>query len=93
MAESTNCTGATNLIAVYPILYGGKLYKVGDKLPTHDADTVNDWLEAKTAVWKEDSKSYVKTESASAQAGITGTTESNEEVLPGKVPAKKSRKK
>lgn len=40
------------LIAIYPILYRAHQYKVGDELPTQDAEMVKAWLEAHTAEWK-----------------------------------------
>lgn len=40
------------LIAIYPILYRAHQYKVGDELPTQDAEMVKAWLEAHTAEWE-----------------------------------------
>lgn len=41
------------LIAVYPILYHARQYRVGETLPTNDADMVAAWLEAGTAKWRD----------------------------------------
>lgn len=40
------------LIAIYPILYRAHQYKVGDELPTQDAEMVKAWIEAQTAEWE-----------------------------------------
>lgn len=42
---------AAVLMAVYPILYLSKQYRVGDILPAGDPEMVDAWLEAGTAAW------------------------------------------
>lgn len=39
------------LIARTAILHNGKMYKIGEELPTNNPQYVEAWLSAKTAVW------------------------------------------
>lgn len=45
------------LIALYPILYEAKQYKIGDELPTNNNSITEKWISAETAVWKDEEKS------------------------------------
>lgn len=56
------------LIAIYPILYRAHQYKVGDELPTQDAEMVKAWLEAHTAEW-EGGKGPMETAAEAEEAG------------------------
>lgn len=40
------------LIAKRPILYRGRMYEPGDKLPANDGMMVNAWIKAESAEWK-----------------------------------------
>lgn len=40
------------LIAKRPILYRGRMYEPGDKLPADDGMMVDAWIKAESAVWK-----------------------------------------
>lgn len=39
------------LIAAMPILYRGRMYQTGDRLPGDDANMVEAWLRNKSAKW------------------------------------------
>lgn len=45
------------LIALYPILFEAKQYKIGDELPVNNNEMTEKWISAETAVWKEEEKS------------------------------------
>lgn len=42
------------LIATFPILLGNKQYEPGEELPTSNPSSVAAWLEAGSAVWKDE---------------------------------------
>ena len=94
------------LIAKTSILFESKLYRVGDKLPTHNATMVEAWIKAGTAVWVEKTVSTenpvseqkpVKAKPRTAEPGLAGQAVSSEsetgEDLVGKVPKTASRSK
>jgi hypothetical protein len=49
-----------NLIAKRDILFDGKNYKSGEKLPTYNADMLKLWLELGSALWDEDKTDKVE---------------------------------
>lgn len=75
------------LIAIYPILYRSHQYEIGEELPADDSEMVQAWLDAKTAVWQDDT-SQVKAKPVTAQAGLAGQSPNGEtdENLVGRVP-------
>lgn len=70
------------LIAIYPILYRAHQYKVGDELPTQDAEMVKAWLEAHTAEW-EGGKGPMETAVEDEEAGAEGPEEKAAEAQSG----------
>ncbi len=97
IGEDESCTGATEkqiLVATYPILFESHQYKPGDKLPTHNLEMNEAWLEAGTAFWISEDKKATKAVPASAQAGLAGTSiPASEEALIGRVPTSGTRAK
>ena len=85
------------LVAVRPVLYLSKQYRAGDELPTSDSAMVTAWVNAGTAVWKEEAAAAAtKAKPAAAKAGMPGKSSSGDpDDLAGEVPAraKRSRKK
>lgn len=75
------------LIAIYPILYRSHQYEIGEELPADDSEMVQAWLDAKTAVWQDDT-SQVKAKPVTAQAGLAGQSPNGEadENLVGRIP-------
>lgn len=75
------------LIAIYPILYRSHQYEIGEELPADDSEMVQAWLDAKTAIWQDDT-SQVKAKPVTAQAGLAGQSPNGEtgENLVGRVP-------
>ena len=75
------------LIAIYPILYRSHQYEIGEELPADDSEMVQAWLDAKTAIWQDDT-SQVKAKPVTAQAGLTGQSPNGEadENLVGRIP-------
>lgn len=74
------------LIAIYPILYRSHQYEIGEELPADDPEMVQAWLDAKTAIWQDDT-SQVKAKPVTAQAGLAGQSPNGEtdENLVGRV--------
>ena len=84
------------LIATHPILYQSTQYEVGQSLPAHDPDMVQAWLDAGTAVWKEDEQEAgAKAKPAAATAGLAGESKNGEtaENVVGRVPKTPARNK
>lgn len=88
------------LIATFQILYKNKQYEPGAELPTSDASSVEAWLEAGSAVWKDDEdetdgtrrpKARSLTAPAGAEGIATPATGPAGTDLVGKVPDKKAR--
>lgn len=89
------------LTAVSPVLFENADYKPGDKLPTHDAEFVELWIENGTAVWKdteesteEPRKREVKARQLTAPTGLSGDacpSAGPEQDLAGKPPSRKVR--
>lgn len=75
------------LIAIYPILYRSHQYEIGEELPADDSEMVQAWLDAKTAIWQDDT-SQVKAKPVTAQAGLAGQSPNGEadENLVGRIP-------
>lgn len=75
------------LIAIYPILYRSHQYEIGEELPADDSEMVQAWLDAKPAIWQDDT-SQVKAKPVTAQAGLAGQSPNGEtgENLVGRVP-------
>lgn len=88
------------LIAKAPILFESKIYEVGEELPTKNPQIVEAWVEAGTAVWKENDMSEeepVKARAATAEPGLAGQalvseSETSEDLV-GKVPKTTARTK
>ena len=83
-----------------PILFESKIYEVGAELPTKNPQIVEAWLDAKTAVWKDDEvpeEKTVQVRPATAEPGLAGQAISSEseagEDLVGKVPKTVARTK
>ncbi len=75
------------LVAVYPILYGARQYKVGDELP--DSEMKQTWLDAGTATLVEDEPEAPapRAQMLTAQPGQIGISNSgNEDDLAGRIP-------
>ena len=75
------------LTAIYPILYRSRQYEIGEELPADDPEMVQAWLDAKTAVWQDDTP-QAKAKPVTAQAGLAGQSlngETDENVV-GRVP-------
>ena len=75
------------LTAIYPILYRSRQYEIGEELPADDPEMVQAWLDAKTAVWQDDTP-QAKAKPVTAQAGLAGQSlngEADENVV-GRVP-------
>lgn len=87
------------LIARTAILYNGKMYAIGEELPTNNPQYVEAWLSAETAVWKdaEEVTAPVKAVARTAEPGLPGKAVASESEdgndLVGKVPKTAARKK
>ena len=85
------------LIAVNPILYLSRQYKVGDEIPASDPVMVQAWLEAGSAVWEsgEAPKKKPAANPVTADPGLPGEAAASEskDNLVGKVPKTSARKK
>ena len=84
------------LVARVPVLYLSRQYKVGDELPVGDADMVQAWLDAKSAVYASgEAKKAPTAKPATAEPGLPGKAAASEtgDDLVGKVPKTNSRKK
>ena len=86
------------LVAMYPILYQSRQYKVGEILPANNHDMVEAWLEAGTAKWiADETNNKAKAQPRTAEPGQPGeavASESEEgDNLVGKVPKTEGRRK
>lgn len=76
------------LIAVYPILYLAKQYKIGEKLPANDPEMVQAWVDAGTAVWTSEREGRPKAKPAAAglfgRAAFSGSEDGDN--LAGRIP-------
>lgn len=94
----SNCwVKAMKLVAVSPILYQNKQYRIGDILPL-DTDMQELWIDCGSAVLKEEAEikgKAVKARSVTAQAGLFGTAVNSESVenLVGRVPDTERRRR
>ena len=63
------------LIARTEILYNGKMYNIGEELPTNNPQYVDAWIEAGTAVWEgaEKAPSDTENEETDTENGETDT--------------------
>ena len=94
--EETEEGGSKVLVAVYPILFLSRQYKVGELLPTNYPNMVEAWLAAGTAVWKDsEAPKAVKASPKTAEPGLPGAAVASEteDNLAGKVPKTAARKK
>lgn len=82
-----------SLIAVKPVLYLSRQYRIGEELPANDARMVALWLKSGAAVEKEAStEAAPKAKPAAARAGQTGKSETEDpDDLAGVVPARSKR--
>ena len=85
------------LVAMRPVLYLAHQYSAGDELPVNNPEMTAAWLEAGSAMWKEDATDAVpapkaKARPAAAEPGKEGRTDSGTE-LQGKVPKTPGRQK
>ena len=55
------------LVAMRPVLYLAHQYSAGDKLPVNNPEMTAAWLEAGSAMWKEDATDAVPAPKAKAQ--------------------------
>ena len=86
------------LVALHPILYLSRQYKVGETLPANDPVMLEAWLEARTAAWVEEAVAAPSTaKPRAAQAGLPGDAVSSDaedgENLAGRVPGTRARRK
>lgn len=86
------------LVAMYPILYQSRQYKVGEILPANNHDMVEAWLEAGTAKWiADETNNKAKAQPRTAEPGLPGEAVASEsedgDNLVGKVPKTSSRRK
>ena len=87
------------LTAKQSILFEGKIYAPGDKLPAHNASMVEAWLAAETAVWNDDATTDIKTKAKprTATPGLSGVAVASDsedgENMVGRVPNTTRRKK
>lgn len=61
------------LVAKLPILYRSNLYEVGDKLPADNQSMVDAWVDAGSAVWKDEDEGKAKTPKAKSVTAPLGT--------------------
>ena len=86
------------LVAMYPILYQSRQYKVGEILPANNHEMVEAWLEAGTAKWiADETNNKAMAQPRTAEPGLPGEAALSEsedgDNLVGKVPKNSSRKK
>lgn len=85
-----------NLIATRSVLYRSIQYSVGDALPADNQAMVDAWLDAGSAVWKdedEETKTPPKAKRATAPPGTTGiSSDGDPEARVGRLPDKPERK-
>lgn len=86
------------LVAMYPILYQSRQYKVGEILPANNHDMVEAWLEAGTAKWiADETNNKAKAQPRTAEPGQPGEAVASEsedgDNLVGKVPKTSGRRK
>lgn len=84
-----------DLIALRPILYLSRQYKVGDKLPANNPNMVQAWIDAKSAAWVSGRKELQIAKPVTAEPGLSGRAFVSETGtnLVGKVPGTDSRRK
>lgn len=79
-----------------PVLYLAHQYSAGDDLPVNNPEMAKAWVEAGSAVWKEDDADVpaakMKARPAVAEPGSEGRTDSGTE-LQGKIPKTPGRQK
>jgi len=82
------------LIAVYPILFESRQYNPGDRLPAHNRDMNEAWVENGAAKWKViEAHTSVKANMVTAQPGLSGAAIlSSGDDLAGQVPKRTSGK-
>ena len=73
------------LIARTEILYNGKMYNIGEELPTNNPQYVDAWIEAGTAVWEgaEKAPSDTENEETDTENGETDTENEKSEPVKG----------
>ena len=86
---------AKDLIALRPILYLSRQYKVGDKLPANNPNMVQAWIDAKSAAWVSGRKELQVAKPVTAEPGLSGRAFASETDtnLVGKVPRTVPRRK
>lgn len=83
------------LVAIYPILYRSHQYEIGDTLPADDQSMVQAWIDAKTAMWQEETVPGAKAKPVTAQVGLAGQSPNGETAdnVAGRVPKTPARSK
>lgn len=83
------------LIALRPVLYHTHQYGTGDDLPVNDPEMAKLWVEAGTAIWKEETepeKPTAKAIPATAIPGMPGMSSGGTPELVGRIPETPVRK-
>ena len=84
------------LTAMRSVLFRSTQYEVGDTLPADNRAIVDAWLEAGSAVWKdedEETETPKKAKRATAPPGTTGiSSDGDSEARVGRLPDKPERK-
>lgn len=77
------------LIALRPVLYHAHQYDTGDDLPVNDPEMAKLWVEAETAIWKEETepeRQTAKATPATAIPGMAGMSSEGTTDLVGRIP-------
>lgn len=84
------------LIALRPVLYLAHQYGTGESLPVNDPEMTKLWIDAGTAVWKEETepeKPTARAISVTANPGMPGISSSGMDDLAGRITETPERKK
>lgn len=84
------------LIALRPVLYLAHQYDTGENLPVNDPEMTKLWIDAGTAVWKEETESEkppAKAVLVTADPGIMGMNSTGINEMIGHIPQTSERKK
>lgn len=83
------------LIALRPVLYLAHQYGTGESLPMNDPEMTKLWIDAGTAIWKEETepeKPDAKAIPVTATPGMPGMSSSGADDLVGRIPETPARK-
>lgn len=85
------------LTAMRSVLYRSTQYEAGDALPADNADMVEAWIQAGSAVWKDEdqeTKAPAKARRTTAPPGTQGiSSDGDPEARVGRIPDKPERKR